>query len=163
VKIDKHIISELFLRKDCAVFKSGGHEWWSSNSTVLSTPIVQLFGMFASDNVELGASIVRISGESGEPLHFHSSHLVGLVIRGEGWLCLPALTGGAPLSNVNVRRVRVQQGDIAIIPRGALHLFECNSTAEMDYLAVEFSDCPIDYQKHWDNVGVGQTAGPLVG
>jgi quercetin dioxygenase-like cupin family protein len=161
LKITKDIISELLSRKDCAVLKDGGHEWRSSNSTVLSTPVVELLGMFASENLELGASIVRISGESGEPLHFHSSHLVGLVIRGQGWLCLPGFVNNASVGEADVRRVAVQLGDVAVIPRGALHLFECAHSSELDYLAVEFSDRPIDYQKHWSNAGAERTRVPI--
>lgn len=148
MKITSNVIEELFSRKECEVLKSSQHEWNSGNSTVSSTPPVDLAGIFGSSHIEVGASVVRIVGESGEPLHFHSSHLVGLVVRGSGWLCRPNEQDGG------ISRRATARGDVVIIPRGALHLFECDRDGELEYIALEFSDGPIDYQKHW-LVGLG--------
>jgi len=138
------VSSELFLLTTCTVLRASSHGWSSANSTVYSTPIIDVMHVFSLGRIEIGASIVRIEGECGEPLHFHISHLVGLVVRGCGWLCIPD-----EAETARVARVRVDTGDAVVIPRGALHLFECEPDGFLDYIALEISDRPIDYQKHW--------------
>jgi quercetin dioxygenase-like cupin family protein len=126
----------------CSLFKGAALQWNSANSKVLSMPALRLSDTQGS-LVETGASIVCIAGPSNEPLHYHSSHLVGVVTRGSGWLCVPGLDKAVPA------RLPVSSGDVVVIPKGALHLFDCDPDTEMDYVALEVSDGPIDYQKHW--------------
>ena len=92
---------------------------------------------------EVGSSLVCIAGPSNEVLHFHSSHLIGVVTRGSGWLCVSIE------SSPFVDKVAVSAGDVVVIPRGVFHLFDCDVTQELDYVALEVSDHPLDYQKHW--------------
>jgi quercetin dioxygenase-like cupin family protein len=126
----------------CSVLKGAAREWHSANSRVLSLPALRL----ADAHVplfEAGASIVCISGPSTETLHYHSSHLVGIVTRGAGWLRVPGKDEGS------TTRLPISCGDVVVIPKGVLHLFDCDPEAEMDYVALEVSYGPIDYQKHW--------------
>ena len=144
MNVERDVSPELFSLDECTVLRASSHDWTSANSRVFSTPVVDVMQVFSAQRVEIGASIVCIAGECGEPLHFHLSHLVGLVVRGGGWLCIPA-----PGDRTSVARVAVSVGDAVVIPRGALHLFECDPTGFLDYIALEVSDRPIDYQKHW--------------
>ena len=115
---------------------------------VYSTPVIDASRLFPkSERRECAASLVCIKGRSGEDLHYHTSHIVGFITRGEGSLRLPAKSGNGETE------LPVRAGDVVIIPRGALHMFECAVAQEMDYLALEVSEVAIDYQKHWQAKG----------
>lgn len=126
----------------CTVLPHLAFAWGTGNSVVVSVPtlsVVPLFPMAPELNVT--ASLVSIQGDSPEPLHFHTSHLMGLVVRGSGdfrW----EVEG-------EERTAEVCTGDVVIIPRGALHFFNCLPGGSLDYVALEVSDGPIDYQKHF--------------
>jgi quercetin dioxygenase-like cupin family protein len=119
-------------------------KWSSSNSVVRSLPALRVEDSLGGDLQEVGASLVAISGPSDEPLHYHSSHLIGVVTSGRGWFCVPGEGGVA-----NPVRQEVVAGDVVVIPRSVLHLFDCDPGGQLDYVSLEFSDKAIDYQKHW--------------
>ena len=89
----------------------------------------------------LTASVVRVSGPTGEPLHYHTSFVVGVVVHGRGVLH-HRTSGGAQVDDI------ASEGDIVVIPRGAAHVFSTENGGSMDYIALEFSDQKIDYQAH---------------
>ena len=138
------INSTLFQKDSCTILPGSSSIWSSSNSEVVSSPVVlpkMLFGI--DSNVKVAASIVSITGESGEHLHFHISHLVGIIVKGEGELRIQDRE-----SQVDEKRIKVVKGDAVIIPKGVLHCFECEDQKNMEYIALEVSDLEIDYQKH---------------
>lgn len=131
------------MRNQCTLFLGRMNKWNSANSSVTSCPCLSPQLLFpGARDIEVGASLVAISGPSGESLHFHSSHLIGVVVKGSGVLLSMSPNG-------DQRADRVSVGDCVVIPRGVLHLFECTGGESMDYVALEVSDSPIDYQKHF--------------
>jgi quercetin dioxygenase-like cupin family protein len=137
----------LFKKSVCTLIHGKSRKWESSNSTVFSCPALDLNGVFARESrLEAGASLVSIDGEADEDLHFHTSHLLGTVVRGEGFLCVPTDLANAQAGRIS--RIPVQPGDVVVIPRGALHIFQCEVGKRLEYIALEVSDSPIDYQKH---------------
>lgn len=139
-------VRELLEHAECIIYKKGALAWRSSNSAVTSLPAVDLSSIFnASKQLEVTANFVSIRGFSGDPPHYHTSHLIGVIIKGEGWLISVSSD-----SESSVERIPVAVNDVVFIPRGAYHIFECDPQGELDYIALEFSDQAIDYQKHWD-------------
>lgn len=131
---------------DCAVYKRAALLWRDGNSAVTSSPAVDLLRLFkAAGRVEVAVNFVSIQGACGEPLHYHTAHLIGVVVRGGGYL----LTGKGENKQGEVDMTPVAVGDLVVIPRGAYHIFECKPSGGLDYVALEFSDAAIDYQKHW--------------
>lgn len=132
-------IAELLKLKKCTILKKWPRSTDAGNSVVTSAPPLKLDGVFSDlSKVEITTSLVQIKGPSDEPLHFHSSHLVGLVVRGHGYM-----------RTDDWESAYVKQGDVVVIPRGVNHYFTCESGTEMDYISYEISDTPIDYQKHF--------------
>ena len=135
--------TDLLRLKDCTVIKEASLTWSSANSIVRSSPITDLSQLFSlSCQINCAVSLVSIHGASGEPLHYHTSHLIGLVVRGSGWLLT---TKNSELEH----QKQVGLGDVIVIPKGVYHIFECDPAGAMDYIALEVSDGIIDYQKHW--------------
>ena len=141
----KESLGELFRHKRCVVFKEAGRAQKTGNSVLVSSPVVDILQVLNNASwIEATVSSVAIKGTSNEPLHYHTSHLIGLVVSGEGYL----LISKENVENDGIDRVPVTVGDVIVIPRGAYHIFECDPTGELDYIALEFSDEAIDYQKH---------------
>src|ERR1017187_6196909 len=130
-------------------------------------------GKKSLETIRASASIVRISGPAVDVgSHYHISHLVGLVVAGRGWLNVPRGKGRlldkkgrrwveVPLDPRQWRNapnlgkqlneeigLRVNEGDIVVLPRGAYHVFRCAPGRKMEYIAFEFSDQQTDYQAH---------------
>lgn len=121
---------------------SAGNRWGTVNSEVLSIPALSLTVLAGACSPEnLTCSIVRVAGPSNEPVHYHTSYIVGLVVRGEGILQHRA-------KGRETVHEKASAGDVVIIPRGAVHVFSTVEGGEMDYIAIEFSDQEIDYQAH---------------
>ena len=132
-------IAYLLTQRACAVVRASALSWTSGTSSVVSVPAVHVSYLFgARDIMSCGTSLVRISGATVEPLHYHKSHVVGIVVRGRGWLLCS-----------QERRERISTGDCIVIPRGVLHFFVCDAEESMEYVALEVSDQDIDYQKHF--------------
>lgn len=128
----------------CVVFRGAGIQGRAANSTLSSIPEVRLTDTgLGPANLRTAATVVRIAGSTDEPLHYHVSAIVGLILKGEALL----RTADGPASSERV--LRVDEGDIVVIPKGCWHLFECPSGRSMEYLALELSETTIDYQKHW--------------
>jgi quercetin dioxygenase-like cupin family protein len=146
MELGKGSLRHLLLKKSCSIVECAATSWSSGNSTVCSIPSFAVKEFFQPGlDVNVTASLVRINGGGEEPLHFHTSHLVGLVVRGSGvfrW----ADERGAEI------RSAVTEGDLVVIPRGALHFFEATGVG-LDYIALELSDAVIDYQKHFLDEG----------
>lgn len=146
--IQQHISSEVRLTdllrlKHCTIIRETSNVWSSANSVVRSSPIADLSQLFGfSSQINCAVSLVSIQGISGEPLHYHTSHLIGLVVSGCGWI----LTDKNPEMK---HQEQVSLGDVIVIPKGVYHMFECGPEEAMDYIAMEVSDGIIDYQKHW--------------
>jgi oxalate decarboxylase/phosphoglucose isomerase-like protein (cupin superfamily) len=127
----------------CTVLRGRGQEWATPNSVVASIPALTLEILSSACLPKnLTASIVKVAGPTHEPMHFHTSYIVGLVVAGSGSLLSQDASG-------QEARERVISGDVVIIPRGALHVFVTEAEEAMDYIALEFSDGELDYQAHW--------------
>jgi quercetin dioxygenase-like cupin family protein len=141
-----HILNALYdsgISPKCSVLRDVTHVDESSISIVTSSPVINLRGMFSSETaIEIGVSLVKVLRKSAEPLHFHSSHIVGIVTVGTGYLRVPG-------PDDKEQQFEVRTGDIVVIPRGAPHMFECEGETTLEYVAMELSDQPIDYQKHY--------------
>jgi quercetin dioxygenase-like cupin family protein len=141
----KESLEVLFRHKRCVVFKGAGRAQKTGNSILVSSHVVDILQVLNNaSRIEATVSSVAIKGTSNEPLHYHTSHLIGLVVSGQGYL----LISKEDVENDGVDRVPVTVGDVVVIPRGAYHIFECDPNGELDYIALEFSDEAIDYQKH---------------
>ena len=130
--------TDFLKRSACTLMPNGAQVGKTGNSVVTSSLVTHLDGLFPDlSKIQTTCSLVEIRGASNEPTHYHTSHLVGLVIRGHGYLREPQ------------QRQPVKKGDIVVIPRGVQHYFDCDDAGELDYIAYEVSDQDIDYQKHF--------------
>lgn len=121
----------------CTVLPKAATPATMTNSTLLSIPALSLLEVFSGAIQLYGtASWVEIRGESNEPTHYHTSHLVALVVRGGGMLRAGSV------------KQQIQSGDIVVIPRGVDHFFD-PVVEGLDYVGFEISDSVIDYQKHF--------------
>lgn len=124
------------------VFIGAAMQWDTPNSLVLSVPALATAELQSiCDPNNLSTSLVRVSGPTTEPLHFHTSNIVGVAVRGEGTFYCATVDGEECTQ-------RVTAGDIVVIPRGALHVFTTESGGLLEYVALEFSAGKIDYQAH---------------
>lgn len=106
---------------------------------MVSAPIVDLLSIFPDSNTaNCTSSLVTINGPSDEPPHFHLSHVLGIVVSGTG-----------VVRDGESRRKKVIDGDLVVIPKGVLHYFETAQGEELKWIALEFNDGEIDYQKHF--------------
>jgi hypothetical protein len=136
--------SALARRDDCSFYPSMTHEWKSSNSSVVSLPAFNFDRMFGqTDFQNIACSLVSISGPTDEALHFHTSHVIGVITSGAGRLRHRAIGG------VGEIQTTLKNGDVAFIPRNCLHLFDTDQGGHINYIAFEVSEDLIDYQKHW--------------
>lgn len=132
-------MKEFLKEMKCTAIKNFATSWSTGNSIVNSSPIVNLAGLFPDlTKVNVTASIVHIEGVDDEDVHYHTSHVIGYVVNGEGQFMV-SRENGSPIFDITA-------GDVVIIPRGAMHYFVSNT--KMDWIALEISDLPIDYQKH---------------
>ena len=83
--------------------------WSEGNSTVSSVPSMELRSLVPAGAREVALNLVEIGGRSEEELHFHVSHLVGIVCDGRGYLMRPDGDG--------VERIPIRKGDVVVIPR----------------------------------------------
>lgn len=75
-----------------------------------------------------------------EPLHYHTSNIIGVVIEGCGKFRYEHCA--------NEINSLVKAGDVVLIPKDAFHVFECSSNESMKYIGLEFANSEIDYQMH---------------
>ncbi len=126
----------------CTLICEYSQSWNTENSIVTSLPIIDLMQVFNDSLLKLAtASVVEINGPlpEREPVHYHLSHVIGMVFEGRGKL----------IAHLDGEAVSVNPGDLVIIPRGAMHFFETEEGGIMKWIAMELSDRPIDYQKHY--------------
>ena len=140
---DFQILVERAFKKptECTFFESKIHSWISENSEVLSLPyinFVKFKNSFGFKN--MSCSIVSIEGPSDEDLHYHTSWIIALAVKGRG-----IFEYKNPTNETQSRSV--EKGDILVLPKGIYHLFQTDGQA-FEYIAFEFSDKEIDYQKH---------------
>ena len=133
-------LTTMLQKKKCTLIDGAARSAPTGNSVVTSGLVLNFNDGLFSDlsKVKATASLVEIKGESAEPTHFHTSHLVGIIIHGTGFLRLK-----------DASRILVKRGDIVVIPRGIHHYFDCGKDETLDYIALEVSDTTIDYQKHF--------------
>jgi oxalate decarboxylase/phosphoglucose isomerase-like protein (cupin superfamily) len=139
-------LSRMLAAGACVVYKNAANTWKTANSTVTSSPIIDVLQIFNGTKAAANVAVnfVSIRGTICEPLHYHTSHLIGVVIHGDG-----VLKSATDEKESNLRELQVGAGDVILIPRGAYHIFDCEASGGLDYIALEFSDHDIDYQKHW--------------
>lgn len=134
------LVNKLLLQPLCAIVRSPSVSWSTGNSVVTSSPVLSVTDIFTGHKaVNVTASLVQINGRTDEPVHYHTSHVVGMVVSGRGFF-LTSREAGA-------REFDVTPGDLVIIPQGAMHYFV--SDEPMAWIALEVSHLPIDYQKHY--------------
>ena len=130
----------------CTIIKNSANKWSEGNSSVTSSPIVDINKLFSQDQItKIAVNFVSIKGKSEEPLHYHTAHLVGVILKGEGFLL-----ASSEANSGSIEKQPVTEGDVIIIPRNIYHFFEpLLDKGEIEYIALEFSDKNIDYQKHY--------------
>jgi mannose-6-phosphate isomerase-like protein (cupin superfamily) len=130
--------------RECSIIKGGSAVWGTPSSSVESIPAIDisLLGLDVT-RCQVATSVVTVRGRLNEELHYHRSHVIGLGVKGSG-----ILRTASPDRLSDERRLSIVPGDIVLIPRGALHLFETEENSEFVYVGLEFSDEPIDYQSH---------------
>lgn len=134
-------IKALLEKKECIFWVASSEKWSTANSTVDSSPVIRIAEIYRDiGDVEVAISLVDVSPVTGEPLHYHASHVVGVVIEGEA--SFRYQKAGKEV------RVKVVRGDVVLVPEGAYHVFECSLGQHMKYMALEFADKEIDYQQH---------------
>ena len=132
-------IKEFLGEMRCTAIKNFATSWSTGNSVVSSAPIVNLTGVFPDlGKTNITASLVHIEGVDDEDVHYHTSHVIGYVVSGEGKFMV-SREKDSPIFGISA-------GDVVVIPRGAMHYFI--SETKMDWIGLEISDLPIDYQKH---------------
>ena len=142
----RDVLSALHSANKCVFFPAAVEIWYSENSKVTSLPYFDLTKLLDQENYRFtSTSLVEISGPSCEPLHYHLSDVIGVVTAGEGILRHRWLED----SNNEEQQQRVQAGDVAVIPKGVMHLFHTEEKGCLNYIAFEISVAQIDYQKHW--------------
>jgi mannose-6-phosphate isomerase-like protein (cupin superfamily) len=140
----EHFISTSLEENFCTLVRGFSESWTTDNSRVTSLPVLNLLNVFKDADVQLAtASVVEINGPlpEDEGVHYHLSHVVGMVFEGVGSI----------ISHVEGESVEVHEGDLVIIPRGVMHFFTSTPGHVMRWVAMEVSDRPIDYQKHFDD------------
>ena len=136
-------IAEALQATRCTVFPGAGRRWRTPNSKVMSVPSLPMAAFACVCDVRNATtSIVRVSGTTPESLHYHTSHVIGLAVGGVGLLRTVSAAGSEESRPI-------ESGDIVVIPKGALHVFESPESGSMEYIAFEFSDGALDYQAHW--------------
>lgn len=127
----------------CHFRQAATKAWSSENSEVISLPAFDFTQLFAGrPNQNIACSLVSISGHSSEPLHFHTSNVVGIMTKGSGTLKHKAANSAKEV------HTEVSLGDVMFIPVRILHSFETPIGGLLEYIAFEISEAPIDYQKH---------------
>jgi quercetin dioxygenase-like cupin family protein len=132
-------ITRLLKKATCTLMPADARTTSTGNSVLTVGYLVNLAdGLFPDPSiVKMTASLVEIRGQSEEDMHYHTSHIVGIVVHGSGYLRVPE--GKLP----------AKKGDMVIIPRKAMHYFDCDPDGELTYVSLEVSDTEIDYQKHF--------------
>lgn len=134
-------IKELLDKKECVFWKNSSELWVTENSTVESSPVIKLEEIYeAIQEIRVAISLVDVKPKKGEPLHYHDSHVIGVITEGNAVFRYK--------KNNEEKQIAVEQGDVVLIPENAYHVFECDDTQKMKYMALEFASKEIDYQKH---------------
>lgn len=132
-------ISEAIRREECTVYRNVGLAWSSNNSTVTTCPPLEIQSMVnRPEAIHAAMSFVSVTGRSDEQLHHHSSHLLGIVVGGEGHLLTPRNTGE------DMARTPLTSGDLFVVPRGSRHVIECDSDKGLKFISLEISDEEIE-------------------
>lgn len=111
------------------------------NSKVTSTPVIPWKELLGDSVREAAVSFVEVRREESPTLHYHVADVIGVAVRGSGWLLTPG-------ERDDIERHRVVAGDVVVIPRNSLHVFCVDQDESLEYAAVEFSDDHVDYQSH---------------
>lgn len=136
------LICSALRRPNCTIINGAAVSWGTVNSRVFAVPAMAVADIEKISRCRaLACNLVKVDGETPEGLHFHTSFLVASITSGPG--TLHANTDRGELVSHSVR-----EGDVIVIPRGALHVFSTQSGNPMEYIALEFADGEIDYQAH---------------
>lgn len=130
-------LTQLLQLSNCTVLPGAATAATMTNSSLLSIPALPLLELFSNPSQLYGtASWVEIRGQNEESTHYHTSHLVALIVHGGG--TLRTKNGKQP----------IRSGDLIVMPRGVDHFFDPLAEG-IDYIGFEVSDSVIDYQKHF--------------
>lgn len=134
----------LLQSEKCHFLGNLGLIWESDNSRVTSLPYFDVRELLPDLKImNLACSLVTISGESNEDLHFHTSTVIAIATTGQGTFT------HKHMGDDTLQRRVVVRGDVMIIPKSVLHLFHTEKQELLEYISLEVSDQEIDYQKHW--------------
>ena len=141
-------ISRAIRNPQCTVFKGAVGTYERDNSIVFASQFFPLFQTYldtfpeAGKDLNVGITYLKIKGSrSGEPLHYHTADIIGLITVGRGVLLY---------ENNGEQREEAVEGDMIVIPKGALHCFDCNPGEDLHYAAILLGK-EIDYQRHHFN------------
>lgn len=70
------------------------------------------------------------------------------MVKGEGML-----RSAIDERESNLKEWRVAAGDVVLIPRGAYHMFECEPSGSLDYIALEFQTMKLIIRNIGDHKG----------
>jgi mannose-6-phosphate isomerase-like protein (cupin superfamily) len=136
---------------------------WNSSWFDIDKIADACFPLFSTrGQIHVALNYVEIVGNlpSGEKPHYHNSHVVAMVVDGSGIL-LYARTGvdqktGKRTALENVHTIPAHAGDIIVIPRNALHVFDAPRSS-LKYVALEIGETPehVDHQMHHKDVDFG--------
>lgn len=131
-------IASLLKLNTCTVLPGIAAATKDGNSEFVSLPPLKVSTVFDnSPNLELSANFVHILGNNNEPVHYHISHVVGVILKGSAYL------------KTDEGVVPVAKGDVVVVPQGVHHEFICDEDKEMDYMAYEVADTTLDFLKHF--------------
>lgn len=145
--VGRKILEALQVPKCEVVGSVQGLTYKTGNSQIICTPQLVVADVLAlHDRAKISVNFVFIQGEANEAPHIHHSHVIALVLSGTGELL--HLPSGSDSKN-KPSTVVAEAGDIVVIPKGVLHIFNCNRGQNLLYAALEIADRDIDYQKHY--------------
>jgi mannose-6-phosphate isomerase-like protein (cupin superfamily) len=130
-------LNQLLRQTKCAVLKDCSFTWVTSESKVTSSPIIEILDVLdAPANVSVMVSFVSITESNKSELHYHDTHSIGVIVSGSGTLVVPK----QGYTRDRLRRMPLTVGDVVAIPRGALHVLECDPNGRLDFIALDFCD-----------------------
>jgi quercetin dioxygenase-like cupin family protein len=134
-------VSMLIASEECYLWKGSSEFWSTENSNVESSPVLLLEEVFRNiGGVRVAVSYVDVLPKIGEPLHYHISTVIGIVVAGKAVFRFRR--------KGEEEMIDVEKGDVFLIPKYAYHVFECAGEQSMQYVGLEFADQDIDYQRH---------------
>jgi mannose-6-phosphate isomerase-like protein (cupin superfamily) len=134
----KSDIAKLLQLNKCTVLSKITEAVKDGNSEFVSLPALNLNNLFTENSsLEFSANFVKIDGNQNEPVHYHISHVVGVILEGDAYL------------KTDQGQFPVSKGDVVVVPKNVNHEFICEDGKQMIYMAYEIADRQLDFKKHF--------------